>query len=68
MELLFQLGVRSPVSYVYVQQIQPRFQGLFPGFGVGWEKALASAGHMPTLHNQKCQNHDGGETVYAFRR
>ena len=29
---------------------QPRSQGLFPGLGVGREKALASAGHVPTLH------------------
>ena len=29
---------------------QPRSQDLFPGFGAGWEKALASAGHVLTLH------------------
>ena len=29
---------------------QPRSQGLFSGFGAGREKALASAGHVPTLH------------------
>ena len=28
---------------------QPRFQDLFPGLGAGREKALASAGHVPTL-------------------
>ena len=30
--------------------LQPRSQGLFPGLGAGREKALASAGHVPTLH------------------
>ena len=29
---------------------QPRSQGLFPGLGAGWEKTLASAGHVSTLH------------------
>ena len=29
---------------------QPRSQGLFPGLGAGRGKALASAGHVPTLH------------------
>ena len=29
---------------------QPRSQGFFPGFGAEREKALASAGHVPTLH------------------
>ena len=27
-----------------------RSQGLFPGLGAGRKKALASAGHVPTLH------------------
>ena len=30
-------------------QEQPRSQGLYPGLG-GREKALASTGHVPTLH------------------
>ena len=29
---------------------QPRSQGYFLGLGAGREKALASAGHVPTLH------------------
>ena len=55
---------------------QPRSQGLFSGFGAGREKTLASAGHVRTLHNpgynklaslhnQKYQNQDDGETVCA---
>lgn len=29
---------------------QPRSQDLFPGFGAGREKTLASAGHVSILH------------------
>ena len=29
---------------------QPRSQGLFPGLGAGREKALASVGHVSSLH------------------
>ena len=47
MELLFKLGVRSPVSYVYAQQIQPRFQGLLPGFGAGRKKAFSRPASKP---------------------
>ena len=31
-----------------IYQYQPRSQGLFLGLGAGREKALASAGHVPT--------------------
>ena len=31
-------------------QEQPRSKGLHPGLGTGREKALASAGQVPTLH------------------
>ena len=53
------------------------FPGPFPWLGAGREKALPSDGHVPSLHpkilgvasvhNHKCENHDGGETVCAFR-
>ena len=38
------------VNAFYLHSFQPRSQGLFPGLGAGWEKALALAGHVPTLH------------------
>ena len=59
---------------------QPRSQGLFPGLGggagkgpgIGWSRAHLTpwnpgCNKLVSLHNQKCQNHNGGETVWAFR-
>ena len=34
----------------FTSRRQPRSQGLFPGLGVGREKALGSAGHMISVH------------------
>ena len=45
----FKTGM-ARVPYNKLLTNQPRSQDLFPSLGAGREKALASAGHVPTLH------------------
>ena len=40
----------TPLDILLIITFQPRSQGLFPGLGAGREKALASAGHVSSLH------------------
>ena len=37
-------------SFGNILLVHPRSQGLFLGLGAGREKALALAGHVPTIH------------------
>ena len=61
-------------------QIATSFPGPFPwleggagkGPGIGWSRAHLTPGNpgcnkLASLHNQKCQNRDCGDTVCAFR-
>ena len=60
-------------------ELATSFPGPFPwlgggagkGPGIGWSRAhftpcYPGCNKLVSLHNQKCQNHDGEETVHAF--
>ena len=50
---VFKARLRLSLTRMYFVKVwcsQPRSQGHFPGLRAGWEKTLASAGHVSTLH------------------